>query len=178
MCKRTLFFSLFLVMILMAKTTFAQEALEARPSPMAVAIMKFEDTYVKIIYGRPHKKEREIFGGLVPYGQVWRTGANEATEITSTKDFKIGGKNLSAGTYSLFSIPQKDNWTIIINSGLGQWGAYQYNQELDIMRFEVAAEQTQVSYEPFTIEFIKEAENTNLLLMWDKTKVSIPIEFL
>ena len=178
MCKRTLFFSLFLVMILMAKTTFAQEALEARPSPMAVAIMKFEDSYVKIVYSRPHKKGREIFGVLEPYGKVWRTGANEATEITCTKDIKINGKKLSAGTYSLFSIPQKDNWTIIINSGLGQWGAYQYSQELDVMRFEVVVQQTQVSYEPFTIEFVQEAEYTNLLLMWDMTKVSIPIEFM
>jgi len=178
MCKRTLFFSLFLAMILVVETMVAQEALEPRPSPMAVAIIQFEDTYVKIVYSRPHKKGREIFGVLESYGKVWRTGANEATEITCTRDIKINGKKLLAGTYSFFSIPQEDNWTIIINSGLGQWGAYQYNQELDVMRFEVPIEQTKVPYEPFTIEFVQEAENTNLLLMWDKTKVSVPIEFL
>ena len=113
---------IFGILITLHAGAYAQEALKPRPSPLSVKTMKYEDSYVKITYNRPHKKGREIFGAdLVPYGKVWRTGANEATEITVTKDVKLGGHKIKAGTYSIFTIPQKDKWTIIINKALGQW---------------------------------------------------------
>lgn len=166
------------LMILGAAGAQAQQALEPRPSPLSLTAMKFEDAYVKITYNRPHKKGRTIFGDLVPYGQIWRVGANEATEITVTKDVKLGGKTLAAGTYTLFAIPNPDKWTIIVNKDLGQWGAYRYNKESDLFSFDVPTQKTAEVYEPFTIEFEKKnVKSTNLLMKWDETMVAIPFEF-
>ncbi len=157
--------------------SFAQEVLKPRPSPMYMTTMMHDDTYVKITYGRPHKKDREIFGGLVPFGEVWRTGANEATELTNTGDIYLAGKLVNAGTYSIFTIPQKDKWTIILNKALGQWGAYDYDPGKDVLRFDVPVGKTEVMYEPFTIEFNQDNSDAFLLMIWDHTKVSIPISF-
>ena len=157
----------------------AQEPLTPRPSPLGMVTMKYEDTYVKITYCRPSKKGREIFGGLEPYGEVWRTGANEATEITITGDIMIGGEKLMAGTYSFFTIPEENEWTIIINADLGQWGAFTYNADHDVLRVTAQTESTDQIYEAFTVEFEQKGiQKTNLYLIWDKTKVIIPIEFL
>jgi len=158
--------------------TKAQEALKPRPSPLEVVTLKYEDTYIKITYGRPHKRGRNIFGDLLPYGEVWRTGANEATEITVTGDIKLGGHQIRPGTYTLFTIPNKQGWTIILNSELGQWGAYNYNSKLDVVRFEAPVSTTEEVYEPFTIEFEQKAQSAELVMMWDRTRVTIPIEFM
>ena len=156
----------------------AQEALKPRPSPLEMVTMKYDDTYVKITYCRPHKRGRDIFGDLEPYGEVWRTGANEATEITVTGTIKLGGHQIKPGTYTLFTIPEKDHWTIILNSDLGQWGAYNYNSKLDVVRFEVATSKLDEVYEPFTIEFEQKAKSAELVMMWDQTKVTIPLDFM
>jgi hypothetical protein len=171
----------FLVLsIAIFSTTFclAQEAIKQRPSPSAIAAMHYKDAYVKITYSQPHKRDREIFGKLVPYGQVWRTGANEATEITLTKDLLINTKLLKAGTYSVFTIPEKEKWTIIINSDLGMWGAYNYDSKMDVMRFEVPVKVIDKIYEPFTITFDQHNELANLLMIWDIVQISIPIKFI
>ena len=157
---------------------FSQEAVQPRPSPTAIVTVKYEDTYVKITYSQPHKRDREIFGELVPYGEVWRTGANEATEITITEDIEMAGNRVDAGTYSLFTIPGKDEWTVILNSELGQWGSYNYNEDSDVMRFTVPAKQTDTPWEAFTIAFDQNNANAEMKLMWDRTLVSIPIKFL
>src|SRR5262245_45673147 len=101
-----------------------QEIEKVRTSPYDIVALRSKDTYVKITYSQPQKKNRQIFGGLVPYGKVWSIGANEATEITCTRDITINGILLKAGTYSLFAIPFADKWTIIVNSELGLWGSY------------------------------------------------------
>lgn len=179
MSKKIFYFSfLFALFFIAGQDSFAQEALTPRPSPLEVVTMKYEDIYVKVTYSRPHKRGREIFGAeLVPFDSVWRTGANEATEITVTNDIKIAGKKLKAGTYSLFTIPREDEWTIILNSALGQWGAYDYDESYDVMRFDVPVQKTDQEYEPFTIEFEQEETSANMVMMWDETKVVIPIEF-
>lgn len=174
--------SLYLIISMIIITGFsgkslAQEALKPRPSPMYMSTMKHDDTYVKITYGRPHKKDRDIFGGLVPYGQVWRTGANEATEITTTGDIYLDGNLVKAGTYSLYTIPHKDKWTIILNKALGQWGAYEYDPGKDVIRFDVPVEKSEVMYEPFTIEFKQDDADAFLQMIWDHTLVSIPVSF-
>jgi len=156
----------------------AQEALKPRPSPLEMVTMKYEDIYVKITYGRPHKRGRKIFGDLLPYGEVWRTGANEATEITVTGSINLGGQTIKPGTYTLFTIPQEDHWTIILNSDLGQWGAYNYNSKFDVVRFDVAVVKSTEVYEPFTVAFEQKAKSAELVMMWDQTKVIIPIEFM
>src|SRR6185295_4133383 len=94
--------SIYLLLIPFA--VFAQEQAKPRPSPVAIAAARYKDTYIKIVYGQPQKKGREIFGQLVPFDQVWRTGANEATEIHLTRDIKINNTDLKAGNYSLFTI--------------------------------------------------------------------------
>ena len=157
----------------------AQEAVVPRPSPLAIQTMKFEDTYVKVTYSQPHKRDREIFGDLVPYGQVWRTGANEATEITLTGDLMIDGKLLKAGTYSIFTIPTPESWTIIFNKYLGQWGSYNYNEKGDALRVsEPVSKLKDVVYEPFTISFEQKNETAQMLFFWDDVKVAVPIKFI
>jgi len=165
-------------LLIFAQSLNAQEILKVRPSPLAISSVRYKDNYIKITYSQPQKKDREIFGQLVPFGQVWRTGANEATEITTTKDIVIDSILLKAGTYSLFSIPEKDKWTIIINADVGLWGAYNYNAQKDIWRFEVPVQSTDELYEPFTIIFDHRNEVADLLMIWDHSRVSIPIKFI
>lgn len=152
-----------------------------RKSPIAIANISHPstNTYIKIVYGQPYKRGRDIFGNVVPYGQVWRTGANEATELTTTRDILFAGNQLEAGTYALFSIPHKNNhWTIILNNLLGQWGAFDYDKSHDVLRVEVPATQTQSVTEAFTIKFSDiQDDSTNILMKWDKTVVRIPVEF-
>ncbi len=173
--------NLLMAMLVMASTTvWAQDQLQPRKSPFWSTHHMVKDTYIKVTYGRPHKSGREIFGenGLVKYGEVWRTGANEATEITVTRDVKLSGMKLHAGTYSLFTIPAEKQWTIIINRDLGGWGMGDYNQEHDVFRFHVPVKQTDFVYEPFTIEFVNKegGEKFEMAMMWDKTRVVIPVE--
>lgn len=175
--------SSFLLLMMLAMATgslFAQDAVIARPSPLAIVNTRYRDAYLKITYSQPHKKGREIFGKLVPYDKVWRTGANEATEITITKDILLNGILLKAGTYSMFTIPKKENWTIIINRELGLWGSYNYNESLDVMRFDVPVRTIpgNVVYEPFTIRLDQRNDVADLLMLWDKTKISIPLKFI
>lgn len=156
----------------------AQDAVKPRPSPLAVVSSRYKDTYIKVTYSQPHKHGRNIFGGLVAYGQVWRTGANEATELTVTRDIKINGKDLAAGTYSLFTIPGKESWTVILNAELGLWGSYNYNSKLDVMRFEVpVAQANEFVYEAFTILIDPRNSRADMILAWDRTKVIIPLQF-
>lgn len=170
-------FLLTLFITLCTLNGFAQQAIKPRLSPLAVVNTRYKNTYLKITYSQPHKKGREIFGVLVPFGEVWRTGANEATEITLTKDIFLNGILLKAGTYSIFSIPEKIKWTIIINGDVGLWGSYNYNQKLDVMRFDVPVQNLDEVYEPFTIRIDQNNDKAELSMMWDRTKVSIPIRF-
>jgi Protein of unknown function (DUF2911) len=169
---------LFVGVLLASATVAAQDAVKPRPSPLAIVSSRYKDTYIKITYSQPHKLGRTIFGGLVPYGQVWRTGANEATELTVTRDIKINGADLKAGSYSFFTIPGKETWTMILNSDLGLWGAYNYNPKLDVLRFDVAVTPvTDYVFEAFTILIDPRNASADLILAWDRTKILIPIQF-
>jgi hypothetical protein len=164
-------------LILFPLAVFAQEPVKPRPSPVAIAAARYKDTYIKIVYGQPQKKGREIFGQLVPFDQVWRTGANEATEIHLTRDIKINNVDLKAGNYSFFTIPGKEKWIIIINADLGLWGAYNYNIKSDMFRFDVPVAAIAEPREAFTIEIDQKNDKADLVMAWDKTKVTIPIQF-
>lgn len=131
---------------------------------------------VKVLYGRPLKKGREIFGTLVPFGEVWRTGANEATEIRFYKDVMFGDKQVKAGTYALFSIPGASEWTVILNSDLDVWGAYSYKQDKDVTRIKVPVSQGDESLEAFSIAFKSDKDGGVMVLGWDKTRVEVPIK--
>jgi hypothetical protein len=163
-------------LLLLCATTFLQaQGEKTKPSPAATATTTFDGVTVTINYSQPAKKGREIFGKLVPYGEIWRTGANEATTITLTGDVNFGGTALKAGTYSLFTIPTKDKWTFIINSEAKQWGAYSYKKDKDVLRVDATPTTTKELAERFTISFDKADKGTMLTLAWDMTKVSLPI---
>lgn len=129
---------------------------------------------VKVTYGRPYKKGREVFGGLEKYGKVWRTGADEATEITFAKDVTFGGQPVKAGTYTLFTIPEKTEWTVILNSQLKQWGAYDYDKykDKDVLKVTVPVKNLDTPVEQLTMRFA----GNDLIIEWDKTQVAIPIK--
>jgi hypothetical protein len=168
---------LFLVMILSFGTAEAQEFPKVDVSTMDAVIVRSEnaESFMRVIYSRPQKKGREIFGDLVPYGKVWRTGANEATEITFYKDVMFGGKSVKAGTYSFFTIPGEDQWTVILNDVLNQWGAYRYDDTKDVVRIEVEPKKTAATVETFSITSKKADEGYHLLLGWDDTYIEIPV---
>lgn len=152
--------------------------LDKSPADIATFPKRGADKVVKVVYGRPQAKGRKVFGELVDYDKIWRTGANEATEVTFYKDVKIGGKAVKAGTYALFSIPKEEGkWTLILNSDLNQWGAYQYKASADVMRVEVSTKKSAEKIESFSIT-IEEAKNgATMYLGWENTVVEIPIEF-
>jgi hypothetical protein len=129
---------------------------------------------VRVVYSRPSKNGRPIFGVLEQFGKVWRTGANESTEIKFYQDVKMGGKNIKAGTYSLFTIPEKDNWTIIINRQTDKWGAYTYDQSKDVARIKVPVKTHPTVIEAFSITFSDAASGANMVLGWDQTVVEVP----
>lgn len=157
--------------------SFAQDFSDLDKSPMDAVIVRNKDNspLVRIIYSRPQKRGREIFGGLVPFDEVWRTGANEATEITFYDDVNFGDKHVMAGTYSLFTIPGKEKWTIIINEMTNAWGAYNYEKEKDVIRVKAKANQTAASVEKFSITFRPHSDGAHLLIGWDDTYLEIPI---
>ena len=133
---------------------------------------------VRVIYSRPAKKEREVFGGMVKYGNVWRTGANEAPEIKFYRDVTIKGNKVKAGTYALYTIPNTDEWTIILSTDLDQWGAYSYSQDKDVLRVNVPVKMIDDVVENFTIQLIQSTGNeATMKLAWDQTLVEVPIGF-
>jgi hypothetical protein len=160
--------------------SLAQESAKPRISPLAIASARYKEHYIKIVYSQPQKRGREIFGKLVPYGQVWRTGANEATEILLTKDILINNQPLKAGTYAFFTIPDKDKWKIILNADLGMWGAYNYNPKMDVLSFDVVSQTIpgETVFELFTIQIDQKTDTAEISLLWDKTKVSFPVQFI
>ncbi len=144
-------------------------------SPAATAHHEKNGLEVTVEYCRPYKKNRDIFGGLVPYGKVWRTGANEATIIKFNKDVNLGGKTLKAGTYTLWTIPGPNNWTIVINGEVGQWGT-EYDESRDILRFQVPSSSLDVPLEMLVIDFTDSEKGMDMLIKWDKTLVAVPIQ--
>lgn len=158
-------------------TSSAQKFPDIDKSPADISYLRGKDKspLIKVVYGRPSKKGRTIFGELEPYGKVWRTGANEATEIKFYKDAKFGGKDIKAGTYTLFTIPDKDQWTIILNSELDVWGAYSYKVEKDVLRTIVKPTTLPNEVESLAIVFKDSEQGGDLVIAWDKTQVEVPI---
>lgn len=145
-------------------------------SPEDTAEITSGDLIISVDYSQPAVKGRTIFGELVPFDQVWRTGANEATIIKFNRAVKIAGESLDAGEYSLWTIPTEGDWTIIFNSQTGQWGTM-YNSESDVMKVKVPSSQTAESTELFKISFTDvDSAGVNMNLKWDKTLVKVPID--
>lgn len=133
---------------------------------------------VRVTYSRPAKNGREVFVKLAPYNEVWRTGANESAEIKFYRDVTIQGNAVKAGTYSLFTIPNATEWTIIINTDLDFWGAYSYEKSHDVLRVNVPVKKSDEVIENFSIKFRKGKDNETIMMMgWDTTIVEVPISF-
>jgi len=156
---------------LLASVGWAQQLDLPRPSPKATVMQTVGLTDVTIAYCRPSVRGRTIWGGLVPYDQVWRTGANEATTITFADDVTIEGSRLPAGTYGLFTIPGKDEWTVIFNKGAKQWGAYEYKQAEDVLRIKAKPQPAEFR-EVMTFFFpAVSTESAQVALAWEKLQV-------
>ncbi len=148
---------------------------EPRVSPNAAVSQTIGTTEVRIAYGRPSVRERDIFGGLVPHDSTWRTGANEATTITFSSDVEVEGRPLEAGTYSLFTIPAREAWTIIFNTNPGQWGDFSYDRSTDALRVQVNPEEAPM-HEMMTFVFEEVSEDAGeLVLYWDETRAPISV---
>jgi len=154
-------------------TAFSASIAQQKPaSPPATATGKIGAANVKIVYSQPSARGRKVMGGLVPYGEVWRTGANECTTIEFDKPVKIEGKDLAAGKYALFTIPGENEWTVIINKDVKQWGAFKYKQEDDVLRVPVKPSKTTAPVETFNIAVGKD----DVQLKWENTAVAFKIK--
>src|SRR5690554_37062 len=175
----TLIFA-FIIALALPETSLGQNFPPMAVSPMDLEIARLDSDgppVARVIYSRPQKKGREIFGGLVPYNKVWRTGANEATELTLYKPMTIGNNRLDAGTYTLYTIPKKDSWTIIINEDTNVWGAFSYKKAKDVARIEVSVQETAAPVEALSMIFKNEKNGVTLLIGWDQVYVEIPFKF-
>jgi len=131
----------------------------------------------RVIYSRPQKKGRKIFGELESYGEIYRLGANEATEIEFFRPVTIGGKSIPKGRYTMYAQLAEQKWTIIVNRETDIWGAFKYDQKKDVVRTDVPVVKLNTPVEPFTIVFEKADYGANLVVAWDTTSVSLPIRF-
>lgn len=164
--KKLLMFS---VLALILASCSAQN--EKRKSPHETV----SNDNIEVTYGRPYKKGRVIFGGLEKYGEVWRTGADEATVITFKKDGTFGGQAVKAGSYALFTIPGEKEWSVILNGVTKQWGAYDYdkNKDKDVLKITVPVKTVSAPTEQLTITLPAKA----VVIAWDTSEISVPVSF-
>ena len=146
-------------------------------SPWEKVTFNNSDVLIEVGYCRPYARGREIFGDLVPYGRWWRTGANEATQIELSRDIAFSGDTLKAGLYSLVTIPEADEWTIVFNNRIPEWGTDYYPRD-DELRVRAKVENLPASVEQFTIDFSEADGHNTLIFAWDHTKVSVPFDVL
>lgn len=131
----------------------------------------------RVIYSRPQRKGRKIFGDLESYGEIYRLGANEATEIEFFRSVIIGGKTIPKGRYTMYAIPTEQKWTIIINRDTDIWGAFKYSEAKDVVRTDVPVVKLTTPVEPFTMVFEKAETGASLVIAWDTVSVSLPIKW-
>jgi hypothetical protein len=149
--------------------------------PFNYPVLKIQDKITdplvaRVIYSRPQKSGRVIFGGLVEYGKIWRIGANEATELEIFSHVRLSGKKLK-GKYTLYAIAYETYWTIIVNKDLNTWGSFKYDPKKDVVRIDVPVQKTESPVEYFSMVFEKSATGMNLLIGWDNVKVAVPFTF-
>ncbi len=155
----------------------AQDVKMPAPSPLSTIKQDFSTSHIEVVYSRPSARDRKVFGGLVPYGQLWRTGANATTKITFGEDITIKGKEVKAGTYALYSIPGEKEWEFIINKGTGNWGANGLKQEEDVLRFKATPIKNTNKVETFTFNIDNITINScDVVLTWDNTLVKFTVK--
>jgi hypothetical protein len=183
----------FLFMVCMGcLTSYAQEktavpVLDKSPMDMSYfpdqyPLLKFQGKvtdppYARVIYGRPQRDGRKIFGELIHYNEIWRIGANEATEVEFYRNVRIGGKAILKGRYTLFCIPTETEWTFIINKDTDTWGAFRYDAKKDLVRVKVKVKKLTEPVEPLSIYFNKTAGGANLNVAWEDVTAALPVSF-
>ncbi len=179
MKKRILTLAILAIAFTFTTNTSAQKFKGLDKSPMDAASYpsdyKISDKLVKIIYSRPQLNERPL-EKLAPSGKVWRTGANEAAEITFYKDVTFGGKKVKAGTYTFFAIPGEKEWTVILSTAKNVWGSYFYKETEDVVRVTGAVSKSDAAIEEFSIVFEGEGNSATMYLGWANTVVSVPVK--
>ncbi|TXE04393.1 DUF2911 domain-containing protein [Algoriphagus aquimarinus] len=169
--------SLTLAFLLFSLVSFAQQIQMPQASPSAKIAQKVGLTDVTVDYSRPSTKDRKIFGELVPFGQVWRTGANGATVLSFSTDVIIDGTSIPAGQYALYAIPEKSDWTMILSKNIKLWGAIGYDKSDDVIRFKAAPVKLKKKNETFEISFANMTDTgSDLSLKWENTRVDFRIE--
>jgi hypothetical protein len=170
--------ALFTAALLLAGISFAQmggQDKSKRPSPPASAVCKFTDGQsITVDYSSPRAKGRKIMGDLVPFGKVWRTGANEATSFVTTASLSIGGTAVPAGKYTIYSVPGEKSWKLIINKQTGQWGT-EYDEKQDLGRVDMEVSKTSAPMENFTISFHEMGKGCHMYLDWENTRATVEI---
>ena len=179
--KRLLIILAIAAVALLAYSVFVENIFAPRLSPKDSALIELNDLKLEVKYNRPSKREREIFGALVPYNKVWRTGANEATTFSTNKNLMVKGMLLPKGNYTLWTVPMADTWKVMFNSGQYQWGVNDqmepmWNPNYDIVEIEVPTEKLNTTVEKFTIAFDNTTGELSLSLAWDNTKVAVPMQ--
>jgi hypothetical protein len=165
------------ILVLACSTfTLAQQDKSKRPSPPAQAECKLASgKSIKIDYSSPRMKGRKIYGSLVPYGQVWRAGANEATTLVSDTGLSVGGKDVAAGTYSLFTLPTESKWTLIVSKKTGEWGVPYPGEGDDLLRADMQVSKLGSPMENFTISLTPKGNACTLQMDWESTRASIDL---
>jgi hypothetical protein len=165
--------TLLLAIVALARKMNAQEN---KPSPPATADVTLAGKTIVIKYSRPSMRGRKIMGDLVPYGQVWRTGANEATAFSTPVALRIGNVDVPAGEYTLWTLPSEGTWKLVINKQTGQWGT-DYNADQDLARVDMQKSSLAAPVEQFLISWKKDSERkAELILAWERTRISVPVE--
>lgn len=165
-----------LVAVASIMTAQAQGIKTPAPSPTQTIKQDFALSSIEVNYSRPNMKGRTVFGDLAPYGKLWRTGANAATKVTFGEDVTVGGVAVKAGTYVLYTVPNKDEWEVIFNKGLGNWGIDGYKKEEDVARFKVKPVALTSSVETFTIQLGNVTPAmADIQVSWEKTQINIPV---
>lgn len=164
-----------LVVAALCAFTSAQQD-NKRPSPPEQAQCKFSDgKTITVNYSSPRAKGRKIFGELVPYGQVWRTGANEATAFVTTAEVSADGRDVPAGNYTIFTVPEQNKWTLIVNKKTGEWGIpYKYESD-ELVKIPMSVSKTSAPVENFTIRFDQGSDACTLNISWEETQASVKL---
>lgn len=179
--KRTLIILSIIALGLLLYSVFVENIFAKRLSPKDTVQFELNDLKLKVFYNRPSKKDRKIFGALVPFNQVWRTGANEATTFETNKTLEIGGVPLPAGEYTLWTVPKDSFWTVIFNSKQYAWGVDSemkpmWDPNYDALNIDVPVEKLNSFVEQFTIAFDNSTDNLFLTMAWDDVKVVVPLK--
>jgi hypothetical protein len=181
MLKRLLIILSILALGLLLYSVFVENIFSARLSPKDSAKISLNDLDLMVEYNRPAKRDRNVFGALVPFNEVWRTGANEATTFSSNKDLIINSVLLKKGTYTIWTVPMAKTWKVMFNTKQYEWGVNEkmepmWDPNYDAVELEVPTQQLDTTVERFTISFDNTTGHLKLTMAWDSTKVEVPIE--